>query len=71
MIFWGPYAKDFIPIFYDGSEGEWVIRGGKNNQILFHGEPSDIANWATENLAQYRKQIMARKERLYSKGMEC
>ena len=60
VVFWGPYAKDFIPIEYDKFEGAWVVKGLKG-QILKLGSPSEIAVWATENLPQYRKQIMASK----------
>ena len=60
VIFWGPNVKSFIPIKFDGNEGDWVVYGG-NGQILKSGNPSDIAEWATENLPQYRKQIMAGK----------
>ena len=60
VIFWGPYAHDFIPISYSEEEGEWIVTG-MNNQILKAGKPSEIAMWATNNLPQYRKQIMAGK----------
>lgn len=60
VIFWGPNVKSFIPIKYDGEEGDWVVYG-QNGQILKMGNPSEIAIWATENLPQYRKQIMTGK----------
>jgi hypothetical protein len=60
VIFYGPYAKDFIPIKYNGEYGDWTVEG-QNGQILKMGNPSEIAQWATENLPQYRKQIMAGK----------
>lgn len=59
VIFWGPNAHDFIPIEYDGW-GDWVVKG-LNDQVLKKGKPSEIAFWATDNLPQYRKQIMAGK----------
>ena len=59
VIFWGPNVKSFIPIHQEN--GNWVVYGQKG-QILFRGEnPSDVANWATYNLPQYRKQIMTGK----------
>lgn len=60
VIFWGTNAHDFIPIRYSGEQGDWVVEGQKG-QILKSGKPSEIAVWATENLPQYRKQIMAGK----------
>lgn len=60
VIFWGPYAKNFIPIKYDGEIGDWCIYG-MNNQVLKSGSPSTILNWVLNNLPQYRKQIMAGK----------
>lgn len=61
VIFWGPYAHDFIPIKYDCDIGKWCVYGLKD-QILCNGYPSDIAKWATDNLPQYKRQI------LYSKN---
>ena len=41
--------------------GDWVVYG-QNGQVLVRcGRPSEIALWATENLPQYRKQIMTGK----------
>ena len=60
VVFWGPYAKNFIPIKWDEECGEWTVRGRKGN-ILKSGWPSEIADWAIDNLPQYRKQIMAGK----------
>ena len=60
VIFWGPYAKNFIPIRWNGEYGDWVVEG-QDGQILKAGKPSDIAYWAVDNLPQYRKQIMAGK----------
>ena len=57
VIFWGPSVKSFIPIKYDGMQGDWVVEGQKG-QILKMGKPSEIADWATDHLPQYRKQIM-------------
>jgi len=59
VIFWGPNVKSFIPIHQDN--GDWVVYG-QNGQVLVRcGRPSEIALWATENLPQYRKQIMTGK----------
>ena len=59
VVFWGPNVKSFIPIHQDN--GDWVVYG-KNGQVLVRcGRPSEIALWATENLPQYRKQIMTGK----------
>ena len=60
VVFWGPYAKNFIPIRWSSEQGEWVVEGS-NGQILKAGKPSEIAYWAVDNLPQYRKQIMAGK----------
>ena len=62
VIFWGPYAHDFIPIKqgYGGYDDYEVY--GLDGQVLYSGKPSEIANWASTNLGQYRKQI------LYSKN---
>lgn len=58
VVFWGPNVKSFIPVENDG---DWVVYG-QNGQTLFRGEnPSDVAVWATNNLPQYRKQIMTGK----------
>jgi hypothetical protein len=59
VIFWGPNVKSFIPIHQE--DGDWVVYG-QNGQVLVRcGKPSEIALWATENLPQYRKQIMTGK----------
>lgn len=59
VVFWGPNVKSFIPIHQDN--GDWVVYG-QNGQVLVRcGRPSEIALWATENLPQYRKQIMSGK----------
>jgi len=59
VIFWGPNVKSFIPIHQE--DGDWVAYG-QNGQVLVRcGRPSEIALWATENLPQYRKQIMTGK----------
>ena len=59
VVFWGPNVKSFIPIHQDN--GDWVVYG-QNGQVLVRcGRPSEIALWATENLPQYRKQIMTGK----------
>ena len=58
VIFWGPYAHDFIPIKqgYGGYDDYEVY--GLDGQVLYSGKPSEIANWASTNLGQYRKQIL-------------
>jgi hypothetical protein len=59
VVFWGPNVKSFIPIHQDN--GDWVVYG-QNGQVLVRcSRPSEIALWATENLPQYRKQIMTGK----------
>ena len=60
VVFWGPNAKNFIPIKYNRNVSEWCIYG-MNDQVLKSGEPSEILNWVLNNLPQYRKQIMAGK----------
>ena len=57
VVFWGRYAKDFIPIFLDYDDDEWKIYGRKG-QVLMSGTPSELAQWATNNVAQYRRQIL-------------
>ena len=59
VVFWGSNVKSFIPIHQE--DGDWVVYG-QNGQVLVRcGRPSEIALWATENLPQYRKQIMTGK----------
>lgn len=60
VVFWGPNAKNFIPIKYDREVGDWCIYGNKG-QVLKSGSPSEILNWVLDNLPQYRKQIMVGK----------
>ena len=56
VVFWGPYAKNFIPI--KQAYGEWYVYGNKG-QILYKNEDiGDIIRWAMNNKEQYRKQIM-------------
>ena len=56
VVFWGPYAKNFIPI--KQAYGEWYVYGNKG-QILYKSENiGDIIRWAMNNKEQYRKQIM-------------
>ena len=56
VVFWGPYAKNFIPI--KQAYGEWYVYGNKG-QILYKSENiDDIIRWAINNKEQYRKQIM-------------
>ena len=59
VIFWGPNVKNFIPIHQDN--GDWVVYGAKGQILVRRERPSEIAIWATENLPQYRKQIMSGK----------
>ena len=58
VIFWGPNVKSFIPIENDG---DWVVYGQHEQVLKRASNPSEIALWATQNLPQYRKQIMAGK----------
>lgn len=71
VIFWGKYAKDFIPIYLDNEDGDWKIYG-KKGQVLMSGKPSELARWATENVAQYRRQVLFGKNgrRNYIEGIE-
>lgn len=55
VIFWGPNAKNFIPIKFDGRK--WCLFGA-NGQVLNAGTPSSVLDWVLKNLPQYRKQIM-------------
>lgn len=55
VIFWGPNAKNFIPIKFDGRK--WRLYGA-DGQVLYSGTPSSILNWVLNNLPQYRNQIM-------------
>lgn len=57
VVFWGRYAKDFIPIYLDYDDDEWKIYG-RRGQVLMSGTPSELAQWATNNVAQYRRQIL-------------
>ena len=52
-----------VEIFHYGDNQNQVIFWGPNVKsfIPIHHEPSEIAYWATENLPQYRKQIMTGK----------
>ena len=55
VIFWGPNAKNFIPIKFNGKK--WCVYGA-DEQVLHSGTPSEILNWVLNNLPQYRNQIM-------------
>ena len=55
VIFWGPNAKNFIPIKFNGKK--WCVYGA-DGQVLHSGTPSEILNWVLNNLPQYRNQIM-------------
>ena len=56
VIFYGPDAKNFIPIVKDDAD-TWCIYG-QNGQVFKRGTPMEIVRWALSNLPQYRKQIM-------------
>ena len=60
VVFWGPSVKELIPIKKDDYSSDWVIEG-LNGQIFATGKPSELADWATDNLPQYRNQILAGK----------
>ena len=60
VVFWGPSVKEIIPIKKDEYSYDWEIEG-LNGQIFKTGTPSKLADWATDNLPQYRKQILAGK----------
>ncbi|MEE3309735.1 hypothetical protein, partial [Sharpea azabuensis] len=61
VIFWGPSVKEIIPIKTSEYSGDWEIEG-LNGQIFKKAEkPSELADWATDNLPQYRNQILAGK----------
>jgi hypothetical protein len=55
VIFWGPNAKNFIPIKFNGRK--WCLYG-VDGQVLYSGTPNAILNWVLNNLPQYRNQIM-------------
>lgn len=57
VIFWGPYAKNFIPI--KQAYGEWYVYGNKGQTLYKSENIDDIIRWAMNNKEQYRKQIMA------------
>lgn len=56
VIFWGPYAKNFIPI--KQAYGEWYVYGNKGQTLYKSENIDDIIRWAMNNKEQYRKQIM-------------
>lgn len=62
VIFYGPYAKDFIPFQRHLQENWWAIVGRNGKKIYSAETPTELIQWATDNLPQYRKQM------LYSKG---
>lgn len=59
VVFWGPYAHDFIPIYQE--HGEWVVYNNKGQILKSAERPSDIVEWAMDNFQQYRRQIMTTK----------
>ena len=60
VVFWGPSVKELIPIKKDDYSSDWIIEG-LNGQVFKTGKPSELADWATDNLPQYRNQIVAGK----------
>jgi hypothetical protein len=60
VIFWGPSVKEIIPIKKGEYSRDWEIEG-LDGQIFKTGKPSELAGWATDNIPQYRKQILAGK----------
>lgn len=58
VIFYGPKAKDFIPLKKNQKTKKWEIIGN-NGRVLYSSQRvSDLCNWVETNLAQYRKQIL-------------
>ena len=60
VVFWGPSVKELIPIKKEEYSYDWKIEG-LNGQVFATGKPSELADWATDNLPQYRNQIVAGK----------
>jgi hypothetical protein len=60
VVFWGPSVKEFITIEKEQYSYDWDLIGA-NGAVLKTGKPSELAHWATENLPQYRNQIVAGK----------
>ena len=60
VVFWGPSVKELIPIKKEEYSSDWVIEG-LDGQVFATGKPSELADWATDNLPQYRNQILAGK----------
>lgn len=58
VIFYGPYAKDFIPLKKNIETKEWEIIGNNGRVIFSSNRVTEICEWVEDNLAQYRKQIM-------------
>ena len=59
VVFWGGYAKDFIPIYKNSYNGEWEIIGARNGITLYSSENiHDLVNWVVRNHFQYRKEII-------------
>lgn len=60
VVFWGPSVKELIPIKKEEYSYDWKIEG-LNGQVFATGKPSELADWATDNIPQYRNQILAGK----------
>lgn len=59
LIFWGPYAHDFIPFYYNHNTMEWEILNYKNDRLIASFESvSELADWVVKNYAQYRRAIV-------------
>lgn len=58
VIFYGPYAKDFIPLKKNQETKEWEIIGNNGRVLFASSRVTEICKWVETNLDQYRKQIM-------------
>lgn len=59
VVFWGGYAKDFIPIYKNSYNGEWEICSAMDGRTLYSSEDiDDLITWAMRNHFQYRKHII-------------
>jgi hypothetical protein len=60
VIFWGPDAKDIVPIYDAG--GDWQVIDNRTERPLFTSEIFDtVVDWVERNFDQYRKALLARK----------
>lgn len=56
VIFWGPSAKNIIPIY--NNNGYWKIMSMKtDNKIVEFEKLTDLVNWVMQNKEQYRKHL--------------